>query len=306
MCIIKTIKERVFNMANQVVKHHNDLNTIPMRKWSKEEMDFFFSIIARLRDEGSNEVIFNKHSLAELANYSIRTNKAYEQLINQLSKNILDITYLEKKRTTLNGKPAYLSSRMNLFSRFDSKWTEDLSELEITVKVSDEFEYVLNQLNSEFTSYELAEFTQIRSTYAKTLYRLLKQWRTHGNKEFQIDEFKRLLDTPDYYTPSEINKNILTYARKELPIFFQNFKVKPIKSNKRGTPVIAYLFTWTPEKTNGKWIEGKYDPKQGIKKVLQPVYSKDDEVTSEEERLELLNEINEMREVQTTIDDFIN
>ena len=129
MCIIKTIKERVFNMANQVVKHHNDLNTIPMRKWSKEEMDFFFSIIARLRDEGSNEVIFNKHSLAELANYSIRTNKAYEQLINQLSKNILDITYLEKKRTTLNGKPAYLSSRMNLFSRFDSKWTEDLSDL---------------------------------------------------------------------------------------------------------------------------------------------------------------------------------
>lgn len=247
-------------MANEVVKHHNDLNTIPMRKWSKEEMDFFFAIIAKLRDEGSKEIIFNKYSLAELANYSIRTNKAYEQLINQLSKNILEITYLEKKRTTLNGKPAYLSSRMNLFSRFDSKWTEDLSELEITVKVSDEFEYVLNQLNSEFTSYELAEFTQIRSTYAKTLYRLLKQWRTVGKKEFQIDEFKRLLDTPNYYTPSEINKNILTYARKELPQFFPNLKIKPIKSNKRGTPVIAYEFTWLSEKT-GTWIENKYDKK---------------------------------------------
>lgn len=247
-------------MANEVVKHHNDLNTIPMRKWSKEEMNFFFAIIAKLRDEGSNEIIFDKHSLAELANYSIRTNKAYEQLIDQLSKNILDITYLEKKRTTLNGKPAYISSRMNLFSRFDSKWTEDLSELEITVKVSDEFEYVLNQLNSEFTSYELAEFTQIRSTYAKTLYRLLKQWRTVGKKEFQINEFKRLLDTPDYYTPSEINKNILTYARKELPQFFPNLKIKPIKSNKRGTPVIAYEFTWTPEKT-GKWVKNKYDKK---------------------------------------------
>ena len=286
-------------MANEVVKHHNDLNTIPMRKWSKEEMDFFFAIIAKLRDEGSQEIIFNKHSLAELASYSIRTNKAYEQLIDQLSKNILDITYLEKKRTTLNGKPAYISSRMNLFSRFDSKWTEDLSELEITVKVSDEFEYVLNRLNSEFTSYELAEFTQIRSTYAKTLYRLLKQWRTVGKKEFQINEFKRLLDTPDYYTPSEINKNILSYARKELPQFFPNLKIKPIKSNKRGTPVIAYEFTWTPEKT-GTWVKNKYDNKligsgKTIRKEKLPDWAKEDYIQPKETMLskEKQDELNE-------------
>ena len=286
-------------MANEVVKHHNDLNTIPMRKWSKEEMDFFSAIIAKLRDEGTKEITFDKHSLADLANYSIRTNKAYEQLINQLSKNILDITYLEKKRTILNGKPAYLSSRMNLFSRFDSKWTEDLSELEITLKVSDEFEYVLNQLNSEFTSYELAEFTQIRSTYAKTLYRLLKQWRTVGKKEFQIDEFKRLLDTPDYYTPSEINKNVLNYARKELPQFFPNLKIKSIKSNKRGTPVIAYEFTWLSEKT-GTWIESKYDQKaigsgKRIRKEKLPDWAKEDYIQPKETMLpkEKIDEFNE-------------
>ena len=286
-------------MANEVVKHHNDLNTIPMRKWSKEEMDFFFAIIAKLRDEGTKEITFDKHSIADLANYSIRTNKAYEQLINQLSKNILDITYLEKKRTILNGKPAYLSSRMNLFSRFDSKWTEDLSELEITLKVSDEFEYVLNQLNSEFTSYELAEFTQIRSTYAKTLYRLLKQWRTVGKKEFQIDEFKRLLDTPDYYTPSEINKNVLNYARKELPQFFPNLKIKSIKSNKRGTPVIAYEFTWLSEKT-GTWIESKYDQKaigsgKRIRKEKLPDWAKEDYIQPKETMLpkEKIDEFNE-------------
>ncbi|MDN6731716.1 MAG: replication initiation protein [Atopostipes suicloacalis] len=287
-------------MANEVVKHHNDLNTIPMRKWSKEEMDFFFGIIAKLRDEGTKEITFDKRSLAELANYTIRTNKAYEQVIDQLSKNVLDITYLEKKRTTLNGKPAYLSSRMNLFSRFDSKWTEDLSELEITVKVSDEYEYVLNQLNSEFTAYELAEFTQIRSTYAKTLYRLLKQWRTVGKKEFKIDEFKRLLDTPDYYTPSEINKNILTYARRELPQFFPNLKVKPIKSNKRGTPVIAYEFTWTPE-TTGKWIKGKYKKYTNRKEtvpswVTDPV--KNDDTLSEEAQEEVRKNLERIKKLK--------
>ena len=286
-------------MANEVVKHHNDLNTIPMRKWSKEEMDFFFAIIAKLRDEGTKEITFDKRSLAELANYSVRTNKAYEQVIDQLSDNVLNITYLEKTETTLNGKSAYLKRRMNLFSQFDSKWTKDLSELEIKVKVSENYEYVLNQLNSEFTSYELAEFTQIRSTYAKTLYRLLKQWRTIGKKEFQIDEFKRLLDMPDYYKPSHINKNVLNYARKELPQFFPNLKIKSIKSNKKGTPVIAYEFTWTPEKT-GKWVNNKYDKKfigsgKTVRKEKLPAWAKEDYVQPRETMLpkEKIDEFNE-------------
>lgn len=35
-------------MANEVVKYHNDLNTVPMRNWTAEEMDFFFSILVPL------------------------------------------------------------------------------------------------------------------------------------------------------------------------------------------------------------------------------------------------------------------
>ncbi|MGM0260594.1 replication initiation protein [Enterococcus sp. AZ102] len=245
---------------HEVVKHHNDLNTIPMRNWNKAEMNFFFSIIAKLRDEGTKEVIFDKHGLADLANYTIRANKDYEEVIAKLVHNILSISFFEKQQTELNGKPAYVLKRMNLFSSFEAKWTEDLTDLELTVKVSDEFDYVVNRLDSEFTSYELAEFTQINSSYSKTVYRLLKQWRTVGRKEYSIDEFKRLLDTPDYYTPSHIDKNILEPVLRELPQFFIGLKVKKIKSNKRGTPVIGYEFSFQKEKAD-KWINGKFDKK---------------------------------------------
>ncbi len=54
----------------------------------------------------------------------------------------------------------------------------------------------LNKLETQFTRYELEEFTSIRSTYAKTMYRLLKQWRTLGQKEFSVEDLKRILDTP--------------------------------------------------------------------------------------------------------------
>ena len=34
---------------NEVIKYHNDLNTVIMRKWTAEEMNFFFAIIAKAR-----------------------------------------------------------------------------------------------------------------------------------------------------------------------------------------------------------------------------------------------------------------
>ena len=39
-------------MSNEVVKYHNDLNTVQMRKWTTEEMNFFFSIVAKAKEKG--------------------------------------------------------------------------------------------------------------------------------------------------------------------------------------------------------------------------------------------------------------
>ena len=250
---------------NEVVKYHNDLNTVPMRKWTREQMNFFFAIISKLRDESTREVEFDKHGLAELARYTITHNERFEDTMEKLVKNISQIHYIERYNNSLE--------LMNLFSRFRVEWNDDLSEMSVKVKVTEEFEYVVNQLNVEFTAYELEEFTQIKSTYAKTMYRLLKQWRTVGKKEYSIADFKRLLDTPDYYGPSEIDKNILKPILKELPQFFVGLKVKKIKSNKRGTPVIAYAFSFKKEKSD-KWIEGKYTSKPDTKKETLPEWAK--------------------------------
>lgn len=238
-------------MANEVVKYHNDLNTIPMRNWTAEEMNFFFAIIAKLRDEGTREVYFDKYSLAGLANYTITHNKRFEETMENLVKKISQIHYIERTSNSL--------TLMNLFSLFHVDWSDDLSEMTAKVKVTEQFEYIINRLNAEFTAYELEEFTQVRSTYAKTVYRLLKQWRTVGKKEFEIEEFKRLLDMPDYYTPSHIDKNVLKPVMHEMPKFFKNLKVKKVKANTRGTPVKSYLFTWQAEKT-GEWIKDKFMP----------------------------------------------
>lgn len=271
-------------MANEVVKHHNDLNTIPMRNWTSEEMNFFFSILAKLKNKGTSVVEFNSEELKELARYSDWHLPRFQKIMENLGDHIASIRYYE--RTSHSFKI------MNLFSVFEVKWNDDMSDLKARIGVTENYSYIVNKLNAEFTSYELQEFTSIRSTYAKTMYRLLKQWRTVGKVEYKREELKTLLDTPSYYGPSEIDKNILKPVLRELSMYFNNLKVKKIKSNKRGTPVIAYEFTFDAEKT-GTFVDYT---KKNSSRELTPKWLKNEEDESRsgneltEEELEIERE----------------
>lgn len=236
-------------MGNEIVKHHNDLNTVVMRKWTAEEMNFFFAIIAKAKNQGTKELFFDKYQLADLANYSLEHNQRFYDTMDNLANNISKLRYIERTSHSVE--------YMALFTRFKVEWAEDLSDMRAIVSISDKFEYIVNKLEANFTQYELEEFTKIRSTYAKTAYRLLKQWRTVGKKEFSVDEFKTLMDTPKSYKSSHIDRLVLKPILKELSQYFIGLKVKKIKSNKRGNPVLGYEFTWKPE-TTGEWEEDKY------------------------------------------------
>lgn len=243
----------VFMGRNEVVKYHNDLNTVVMRGWTAEEMNLFFSIIAKIRDKGTETVVFNTLELKELTQFANQHKQRWEDVMVNTANKIIKLSYTERTTKKI--------SVMALFSRFDVY----LEEKKLVVEITKNFEYIVNKLKGNFTTYELEEFTQIRSTYAKTMYRTLKQWRIQGVKEFKIQEFKRLLDMPEYYKPSHINKNVLTPIKKELPKYFKDLKIKVIKANTQGTPVIAYKFTWQAEKTSS-WIQNKYPKKAGKKK----------------------------------------
>lgn len=62
-------------MTKKVTKYKNEVNTIPMREWTVEEMNFFFAILTQLKDEGRRQLTLSKRELAELANYSIEHNQ---------------------------------------------------------------------------------------------------------------------------------------------------------------------------------------------------------------------------------------
>ena len=240
---------------NQITRYHNELNTVPMRKWTAEEQNFFFAIITQVRDKGDKTVKFNKSDLVQLVNYSQEHNKRFNTTMAELKKKVNAISYTETERDSLTG--INKETTYNLFEVFSHEWTDDLSHISVEVKVSDHFQYVVNKLEVEFTQFELKQFTSIRSNYAKEMFKKLKQWRTVGKKQYSVDEFRDMLQVPKSYRAKDVSKVILKPIQEELSDYFQNLKITPIKGRTKGNPITAYCFTWTPEET-GTWNTDKY------------------------------------------------
>lgn len=224
-------------MKKSVVKHHNDLNTVVMRKWTTEEMNFFFAIITKARENGTKTLFFSQEEVKELTRFRERDEhkERWEKTIESCARKVTQLNYVEKIDFKIRA--------MTLFECFEV----DLKKGTVEIKLSPNYEYILNRLNAAFTTFELDEFINIRSTYAKTMYRLLKQWRTVGVKEFSIEELRLLLDVPKSYQICHIDKSIIQPTLKELSAYFKNLKVKKVKSNKKGNPVLGYEFIWQAE-----------------------------------------------------------
>ena len=57
--------------------------------------------------------------------------------------------------------------------------------------------FLLNQLTSNFTRFELKEFVTLKSSYSKEFYRRMKQFKNTGFWKCSIEEFRYLLDIPE-------------------------------------------------------------------------------------------------------------
>lgn len=263
---------------NEITQYKNEVNGIPMRNWTAEEMNIFFAILTQMKDRKLEEIVFNKYQLQELIDYTGEHDKRFSETMQALGEKIQSLTYYESTSNSFLMMP--------LFTLFKSEWTDDLSDVKVTVAVNPKFEYILNGWKeNHWTKFLYDEFLQIDSTYAKTLFRLLKQWRTKGKREFSIHEFRLLMDIPDSYIVGMITKRIVTKSVKDLQPYFSGLKVKIVKSNKRGSPVIAYDFTWEPEQTE-VYTPAKFHHTQKKKAFTERPYDHESVVAQQQKAIE--------------------
>jgi plasmid replication initiation protein len=139
--------------------------------------------------------------------------------------------------------------RFVMFTKF--KINGDADEPYVDVEVYRDAIPLLNNLES-WVRYALTEFRDLKSSYAKTMFRLLKGYRTTGYAYFSKAKFNELLDVPKSYKQGDINKKVITPIREELTPLFKGLSIRKKYGKGRGKPVIGYSFAWKPERKDAE------------------------------------------------------
>lgn len=228
-------------MSKEIIRYHNDMNRLNLGAFSSKELDLFFSICYRLKELGTKEIILSFDELKNLVGENSNP-KRFKSYINSLNKNLSYLSY-------------QLEIKENVFSRFVlfTNFTTDFNKNTLTIKVNDDFGYFLNNLVKEFTKFELEQFVNLKSSYSKNVFKLLKQWETKKERIFTLEEFKNLLGIPMTYTIDNINRRVLNQIMKELSLYFKDLKLEKIKT---GRSITSLKFTW---KNNPKAIQTSED-----------------------------------------------
>lgn len=223
-------------ITNNLVVYKNELNAVPLRNFTAVEMDLLFSIMSQMRDKGTTEIKFNFADLKYLSNYKKET--AIKSFLNDLEKTYDKLIQLNIKI----GAPGE-------FTKFVFFTEYSISEKSKTIKiaVNQKFTHLINELTGNFTRFELDEVVRLKSSYSKSCYRLLKQYRKTGYFYINIETFRQLLDIPDYYKMGNVDQTVLMPIKKELPQYFKKLSIKKIKSSRDKRKVEALEFRFTPE-----------------------------------------------------------
>ena len=222
-------------MSGETVVYRNEMNLVSLRRFTSTEVDLFFTLCNKLKEQDTRKVIIPFEELKYLSNYYTRSQERFINDLEHVYDKMLNLTYVER-----NGRS------FEKFVLFTS-YKVDLDEECLSISVNPDLKHILNSITADFTKFELKEMTHLKSTYAKNMFRILKQYKHTGYMKIKIDDFRERLDIPNSYRMSNINQFVLTPIIRELSTIFNNLKINKIKA-KKGRKIEWLEFTFEAEK----------------------------------------------------------
>ena len=222
---------------NEIVKYDNYMNSLRFSGFSPVDYNFLMVLCNKLRDKNTTEIIISFDELREKTGYTQHPIKQFVSDIMRMNNKLMKMSCALEKDGTIY--------QFVLFPTFAT----DTVNKRLIVAVNEKFKFILNDITNNFTRFELEQFIKIESKYAKNLYRLLKQYRTAGNFEVSLSDFREKMDCPESYTNKHVMDKIIKPSLKELQGkgYFQNLQCKTKYARKPGRPVMGYIFTFNPE-----------------------------------------------------------
>lgn len=233
-----------------IVRYQNKLNEYPIFNLTEVEQNIFMALLSKTTFNDDQWISVQLSDLQEKSQYSVNSTIKFSTKVHKLLNKICSQkVYLETEKF------------IHVFVCFDEQiFDKDTGTLK--VHIQNTFFDMLKNYKLGFTSFELAEFVCLTGNYTKSLYRLLKQFRTQGEWTVKKEDFRKLLNVPEKYRLIDIDRNILKPAVEQLSrehdlfdtvrVPFKNLKVDKIKKVRgsrggRGGTVVAFKFTFDAE-----------------------------------------------------------
>ena len=225
---------------NEIVKYHNNFNSVVLKNFNGVEIDLLMAICSKLKNEDINEIKLEFSDLRRMVNSKHRGELRFIQNLEQMYKKLLNLSIRIETEDKI--------TNFILFTKYEILKKQKI----IIIKINEEFKFLLNKLINNFTRFELNEFISLKSNYSKEIYRRLKQFKHTGIWKIKMNNFRELLNIPEKYRMSEIDKKVLKISMEELNKYFNNFKIIKIKKGRK----IEFLeFKFVPEKKYNEKIE---------------------------------------------------
>lgn len=226
---------KIHDNANDIiVRCQNCLNRKMSVRFNAMDMNIFFSIIYQICVKGTNKAILSYSSLKKLSRYNKHNN--FTNYLKEIIRKLQILTVKSGNETVFR--------TIALFTEFEI----DQKKQTLTVSVNSKVTSYFNELKREFTQSFLSQYTSFSSSYSKTAFCLIEQYRTIGKQKFSVEEFRYLLAIPESYRISDIDRRVLKIIKEEVTSVVPGLCVnKNRDSGKRGLKVVGYTFTWKPE-----------------------------------------------------------
>lgn len=250
--------------TNAVTKFDSALNTTALKGFTAFEMDVFWSMIQKARDQGTKEITIKYDEFERMTHFDRREKDAFHEVMISLSDK-LDTLTIKRESSSFYEK-------LWLFQKFRL----DKIDRSVTLSCNPQFDFILNSIGmgKHFTRMELDIYFQLKGIYTKELYRHLMQFRDKstgiGYWAVNIEEFRLHLGIPESYRMSHIQSRVLNVAEKEFftknedgePIF-EKFEVEKFKEKGKGNKVSRLVITFKeyrkplPKVSLYNWAEGE-------------------------------------------------
>lgn len=239
-------------MDTKVVKYGNSINDTALTGLKAGGLDLFMALCALAKDKGTDLISVDYATMKNLTGLSEQSNEYVSKQYGKAAEIINGLRFAVHDEET--GQARFIT----LFPTCDNNpETETL-----TIRVNPDAKSLLNDIEKNFTKFELGQFINLESKYSKNLFRLLKQFRRTGTYKVESGKFRELMDCPEKYPNGEFMRVCVNVAVKELSRgYFDNLTVTPIHGVGRGRPIVSYQFTFKRSKdVPGQYNLSDYDP----------------------------------------------